>query len=825
MIRLHHILSCVGLLVLSTTTISQAPAQQSSEIPAWAKPWDMTKIFLPKEETTFSNFVYDRADAVIPSATLSENLAYDSDVLSADGELYFTWLQFTPVEGDRIWFAGEEGGNVSEPVLLDESGCYANPTLTVDARGRIWLSYEQERDGQWDILTSIYRAQENQFSKPRVIADSDAPDIHHSVAADGEGGLWFVWQTGRDGQFDIVGRRVLADSDGPIETISDSPRGDWHPDIAVTSDGGVHVVWDAYNGESFNVRMRSLRNGIWREVIEIASSPAFEGRAQIAPGRDDIVWVVWEEGTQNWGHTYLSRLDARQRDQTPYEEMNELCGPLHTYRLLRTAAVLPDGSVDTLRDDLPMPCAELAREREHDKESVSYMGAFYERPELETDAQDRLWLAYRHYFATWLGIEYRSHVEQGWGVYARCLTDSGWSKLHRFNVGQGDGMQRLEIAAHEDRIAAVWSQGRTDRRMNKDDRPRGVFWATVEGEGDGPDVTLLNKQSTTKLAQDTPEPRTRAETVQYGGKEYQLFFGDLHRHTDLSLCRVPVDGTIDDAYRYAIEVAELDFLGITDHSRDIALGDHLSHLWWRNRKEVSRHFLTPLFFPFYSYERSHGNTADHNVVSLRDDILRPHTYPVPEFWKELDENTITIPHQPLRQDTWNYQDDDLRPLIEIFQGCRTRSIEDGAHEGLSKGYHLGFIASSDHMSTAGSYACVWAEDETRESVFRSMQARRTYGATAKIRLLVRAGGHWMGEIFKAETMPPIEIDATGTSPFKTLEIIVDGNVEKSVELSDQSITLSESLDLTGEHWIYIHLIQEDGRQAWSSPMWVEIGTS
>jgi hypothetical protein len=56
-----------------------------------------------------------------------------------------------------------------------------------------------------------------------------------------------------------------------------------------------------------------------------------------------------------------------------------------------------------------------------------------------------------------------------------------------------------------------------------------------------------------------------------GGEELRLYFGDLHRHTDLSLCFPFFDGSLDDAYRYGIEVARLDFLGVTDHTRDLAM--------------------------------------------------------------------------------------------------------------------------------------------------------------------------------------------------------------------------------------------------------------
>jgi hypothetical protein len=293
---------------------------------------------------------------------------------------------------------------------------------------------------------------------------------------------------------------------------------------------------------------------------------------------------------------------------------------------------------------------------------------------------------------------------------------------------------------------------------------------------------------------------------------------------------MPIDGTLDDAYRYAIEVAKLDFMGITDHSRDIAQGNQLSQLWWRNRKAVYRHQLVDgdkmHFVPFYAYERSHDKgMADHNVISLRNDMLRPYTYPLPQFWKELDNDTITIPHTPFRQGTWEYQDDLFRPLVEIFQGGRNISSEKHAHQALNKGYHLGFIASSDHMSTSASYACVWAEDSTRESIFRALQARRTFAATDKIWLMLQSGDHLMGEIIEPASTTQLELEIRGTALIQSITLIVDGEISKTWSPKKRSIKLDITLDSTDKHYAYFHLAQIDGNEAWSSPIWFDdVGT-
>ena len=147
-------------------------------------------------------------------------------------------------------------------------------------------------------------------------------------------------------------------------------------------------------------------------------------------------------------------------------------------------------------------------------------------------------------------------------------------------------------------------------------------------------------------------------------------------------------------------------------------------------------------------------------------------------------------------------------------------FEEDVHQGLARGYHFGFIASSDHMSTSASYACVWAEEATRESIFRAMQARRTYGATDKIWLKVTAGNHWMGEVVAAAKMPKLVLEAEGTATINKVYLIVDGKIQETFTPGLEKVELSHQLDLTGQHYVYFHLVQEDGNEAWSSPIWV-----
>ena len=766
----------------------------------------------PQHDHLHEHYWYDSVEHLVPATQIAEQERYDPSVADHAGETWMCWLRFTPGEGDRIEIA--RAGEPPREVETGDAVRLARPSLTPDSRGLLWLTWEgEDANGDWNVWARP-RQSNGSFGPAMRISGGTGADINHRVAADPAGGIWITWQTDRGGQFDIAARRVVEQRLGPPQIVSTSPRGDWHPSVAAPAPGFACIAWDTFTGSSFDVVARWSRDDAWGEITAVARGPSFQARARVVPAPDEHCWIAWEEGGPNWGGPYRS-LDR------VWNNVTDEHGPIHRLRKLRLAAMSPYGVTRPL--DLPMPSLAAARRRLGARAGVADLGAFYERASLANDQAGRLWIAYRHYFEPQLGLDepVEHHIEKGFRIYARCLEGTAWSELYAFDVMQRDGMQRLEIAGHATGITAVWDTGRTDRRT--DTEPRGVQHCAIER---APSATapVLPAVARRAVAPEEPTPRAApAEPVADGERSWKLFYGDLHRHTDLSLCFPFFDGSIDDAYRYAIEVAELDFLGITDHTRDIARGDALSQLWWRSTKEVRRHALPDAFFPYFAYERSHGDT-DHNVISLRDDMLRDFPPPLPEFWQQIDDGqTFTIPHAPFLGKVWQHRDDERRPLLEIYQGFRDHSSQDHAHEGLAGGHHVGFIASSDHLSTSASYAGVWSDEASREAIFDALKARRTYGATAKIRLAVRCGEHWMGERFASDGPPEIQLILDGTAAVTWVDLYVDGEpVERFDGDGRVSLraTLRPALQRGREHHVYVHVMQDDGNQAWSSPLWI-----
>ena len=832
-----------------------------------------------------SVFVYDQEAQTVRASKLDNPLFYDASIATEGGRTFLAWLEFEPGRGDVIWFCvrDEHGKWLERERITAEPGDYASPTLTLDAEKRLWLSYEAGRKDDWNVMLTTRRADGGFAPVVRVNAAGTGPHLHHRVAASPTRGVWIVWQGDGGGQFDVFARRLLAPPDAAaadeaatrIVKVSASPRGDWHPAIAITPDDTAWVAWDSHDGTSYNILARECRGGSWGDILAVTSSPNFNAHAQLAADRTGRVWLAWEEDGPNWGRMYRPRDDAAKEPTRIADEV----GPLHRFRRLHLAEIAA-GKREMRVHEVPQPAFAVAAARSGAPAGVRHTGVFYQSPQLAIDGADRVWLVYRHFYVPMMGVTLRTHVQGDWGLYARCLEGGAWSRLFRCDEGQGDALQRIAVAPEAGGIALAWTFGRTDRRnpqnwiedqrapekvvphvakkggiaaaggeaeegaaKTKKKKTAAVTAAAAgpaptEGRGIALAAIALDRGSSSAASDAAPVTPLRPATAaiasrpsrpafQFNGTRYELFHGDLHRHTDISLCMSPSDGTMDDAYRYGIDAAPLDFIGVTDHTHDIAMGDPLSLLWQRIRKEVGRHALAGTFVPFYSYERSRGET-DHNVISLRDDILRPHTYPHPEFWRELDADTFTVPHQPFfNAAAWGMRDPVHRPLLEIYQGFRNHSCEADAEHALASGNEIGFIASSDHLSTGASFASVWAEEPTRESLFRALQARRTYAAMDRMMLRVTCGGHWMGEKFTVKELPPIEVAVGPTAPLAEVEVFVDGAARKIPFERDAGglvrARFMAEAGLTGPHRIHVRVRQTDGNMAWSSPMWIDVG--
>jgi Protein of unknown function (DUF3604) len=365
-------------------------------------------------------------------------------------------------------------------------------------------------------------------------------------------------------------------------------------------------------------------------------------------------------------------------------------------------------------------------------------------------------------------------------------------------------------------------------------------------------------------------PRRRATMI--AGREYTLLLGDCHRHTDIR-GHSGVDASTEDTYRYAMDAAQLDFVGPSDHNQ-VAGGtwpDGLrDYQWWCNQKLADIMSHEPRFWGIYTYEHSMARPAGHRnmlflkrgapmrVIDRRNGIDSTDNAP-PALWEWVENQVLTQPGQklvivphtfaagPLAD--WNWPNSPFDCLLEIYQGARgsyerwrlppdekrgpTQTDDPGhfAQDALNKGNIYGFVSFSDHRSTHNSWAAIWVENETRESLFDAMLARRTYAASDEILLRVTAGGHMVGEQFRAAVSEPPELDIEVEAPDEILrvDVVKDGEYVFTRRPGGRQarFTYRDASPEVGSAYYYVRVFQRDSENpggdpeiAWASPFFV-----
>jgi len=341
-----------------------------------------------------------------------------------------------------------------------------------------------------------------------------------------------------------------------------------------------------------------------------------------------------------------------------------------------------------------------------------------------------------------------------------------------------------------------------------------------------------------------------------GTPALNLYFGDIHGHSRQS----DGTGTPADYFRYAREVSGLDIASLTDHA-DYGTIPIRGEVWDLIKAAANLAYQPGSFVTFVAFEWTNW-TYGHRNVYYRDadgpifrSIDKASDTP-DELWKLIEPyNAMTVAHHvgggPIATD-WSIPPGPKEWLVEIssihgsseYYGCESCIYKPvrGAfvRDALDRGYKLGIFGSGDthdgHPGNGSSGAPVtgllgvYSTGLTREEIWKSFQRRQVYGTSGpKIILNFRVADSPMGSEVVWESSRsaiPIAIRVLACDEIDRVEVIRNGRTvfsEKGDGVFAQHL-LEDDHPLEGESWYYARIIQKDGQMAWSSPVWVDVGS-
>ena len=349
---------------------------------------------------------------------------------------------------------------------------------------------------------------------------------------------------------------------------------------------------------------------------------------------------------------------------------------------------------------------------------------------------------------------------------------------------------------------------------------------------------------------------------------YQLYFGQLHAHTNIS----DGAGTVEEAFTHASNVDNLDFLAVTDHSNSFdnesdasvdlgadLLSSETSSEWVQGHK-AAKDATKDDFVGIYGFEMTwsdgfgHINTFNTPGFESRSNSefgnKSGSTEGYQNYYKKLVEVGSSLSQFNHPGTTFgDFQDfafydpqvDQRITLIEVGngEGAIGSSGYFPSYEyytrALDKGWHVAPTNNQDnHKGNWGdsntARSVVLASDLSEEAIYDAIRNYRVYATEDNdLSILYSLNGNAMGSILSEQengvTLTAQITDPTDTADMKVEVIVNGGLVLDSQTLTDGKGTVTFTFDSNDYSYYYLRVTQADQNIAVTAPVWTGEGVN
>jgi len=710
------------------------------------------------------------------------------------------------------------------------------PSVAVCA-GKVVVAWSQNFDGEWDLCLRSYDPASRQWSKRRRIERPGA-DIHVRLAATPDGSkAWLVWQGWTDGNFDILAQPLEQAGRAEPVRLSETPANEWTPEAAADSKGTLYVVYDSYRNGNYDVY---LNIGLKRTVA-VAETPRFEARPHLAIDKRGRVWIAYEEGDPNWGKDFGTRWPGP--SGVPFYLYRTIAVRVWAGgKLLEPLQPVPVEPVSTRYGDGKRKRASLPRLA---VDRAGRIWLTYRRHALLSGA-GTLWASFATYYSggQWspvIPVPYSNNVIDNRPPFV--LLPSGQLALLHSTDYRRSGER---VDRNNDLWATVLPAGPEPPAEPKL-RPAAVAKIKFKPihPNESADVARIRKFRVTVGGKTyrlfRGEFHRHTEFTSH--RDQDGLFESLWRY-GLDVARMDWLGPGDHDNGYGREYP----WWLTQKQVDIY--HHPPTFVPMFTYERSVRYPSGHRNPVFARRgiRPLPRLPGQKLLMGQPDTGSPDVKILYAYLKHFGGVCASHTSATNMGTDWRDNDPEVEPVVEIYQGCRQNYEHAGAPlsakgpgdsvggyqpagfvwNALKKGYRLGFQSSSDHVSTHLSYAVLLVEEPTREGVLDALRRRHSYGAMDNIIVVFTSGEHLMGDQFQTAKRPEFEVQAIGTDKIARVVFVraIKGEVPKYVYETRPN---SKKISL---RWVdtdpvpntpacyYVRIEQSDGKLAWASPMWI-----
>jgi PKD repeat protein len=197
--------------------------------------------------------------------------------------------------------------------LTSDARDQCNPALAVDATGTVYVVWQDNRNGNWDLYASLCSNGSN-FPKEVRVTSSDHNEINPALALDRQSPAcaYVAWQDDRNGNRDIyVAKSTDGFASSTVAQITSNAADQVEPKVVVDSGNVAYLFWtDMRNGQAdIYAAASGGSTGAWAEVAVVAG-PGPETQPAVAVGQDMVLHLLWVDESSGNKDVYYALLNG-----------------------------------------------------------------------------------------------------------------------------------------------------------------------------------------------------------------------------------------------------------------------------------------------------------------------------------------------------------------------------------------------------------------------------------------------------------------------------------------------------------------------------------
>ncbi len=260
-----------------------------------------------------------------------------------NGAVYLTWHDESAGAGDSdIYIAkidSATGAMIGSPYRVNHSAAgtrQTNASMEFDQEGNIFIAWEDNRNGTWDIYMQKFLPSSSTFFQAtdvQVNSQSSDEQLSPKVVTDNANNAYVAWQSNHSGDFDVYIRKLDKNAVPGIEkkvNTDSSGLGQYQPDMAYDGADHLYVAWADERNSAPDIYLQKLDKDLTSAfaggdmlINDDTYASASRTKPSIAYFSDSAIYVTWEDTRNGMPYytIYTSKVNSDGARQWPYDFM------------------------------------------------------------------------------------------------------------------------------------------------------------------------------------------------------------------------------------------------------------------------------------------------------------------------------------------------------------------------------------------------------------------------------------------------------------------------------------------------------------------------